>query len=113
MALKDPDALWLAGITLLVSLVYAYHLYRTARKWFVEEHSTRAFRNFFIAIMLQLGFFRIFIGSMVRAFPGEQWLVAAQGVAAPLLSLMLLSGGFVLYWTWRNEPVTPKKPDTK
>ena len=103
MTLRDSDALWLAVVTVLVSMVYGYHLYRTFRKWMWEERSPRAFRNFFIACMLQLGFFRIFIGSMVRAFPTTEWLVAVQGVAAPLLSLMLLSGGFVLLWTWRHE----------
>lgn len=103
MDLRDSDALWLAGVTVIVAVVYGYHLYRTLRKWTTEEHSERAFRNFFIAVMLEIGLFRILIGSLVRAYPQEHWLVTIQDVTAPLLSLLLLSGGIVILWTWRHE----------
>lgn len=99
---RDEDALWLAAITAVVFLIYGYHFYRAARLH-VKERSMRSFRNLFIAIMLQLGFLRIFIGSLSRAMPTLPGLVGVQLVVAPLLTLMLLSGGVVLWWTWRSD----------
>lgn len=104
MDIRDPDAFWLAAITGLVFFVYGYHFYRCVG-WFRRVRSRTAFRALFIAIMLQLGFLRIIVGSLVRALPQVHWLVVAQTIVAPLLTLMLLSGGFVLWWTWRQERV--------
>jgi fumarate reductase subunit C len=99
MQTGNGDALWLtiAGIAVFISWLYPF--YRTWKKW-VEERSYRAIRAAFIMTLLQVGLFRIVLGSSVRAYPENAFLTALQNSIAPVVSIMLLSGGILLTITW-------------
>lgn len=98
----DSDALWLSIVAGLIFLVWLFHLYRAFRLW-RRERSWRSFRNLFIAVMLQLGLFRIWLGATRLAAPDDPILEAAHLVTSPLLSLLLLSGGFVVAFAWTQD----------
>jgi len=107
---KEEDTLWLATLSLTVFCTYLYHLYRAGRQW-RRERSYRALRNFFIAIMLQVGLARIVLGAALRAFPDVQVLILANTVTAPILYVMLLSGGLVLALAWlADDRAAKRKP---
>ena len=97
--ISEEDALWLALLSGIVFLTYTYHLYRSAKLW-RRERTYRSIRAFFIAVMLQLGLFRIALGAMLRAYPEATWLVTLNNFAAPILYVMLLSGGVLLGVAW-------------
>lgn len=99
----ESDALWLSILSGLLFLVWADHLWH-AIGFYRKERSLRAFRNLFIAVMLQVGLLRIWIGATTRAAPTDPILPYLQAFTAPLLTLLLLSGGFVVAWTWRRKP---------
>lgn len=99
----SSDALWLSIVAGLVFLVWGYHCFRAVRLT-INTRSFRNFRNAFIAVMLQVGMFRIWIASAITLAPDEPWLNLMQQFTAPLLSLLLLSGGFVVAYTWWREP---------
>jgi len=98
----DTDGLWLAFVSTVIYLVWVDHAHHAFRLWF-HERTMRSFRNLFIAVMLQVGFLRIVIGSMVRATPENLMLERIQDITAPVLSLLILSGGFVVAYTWRQR----------
>lgn len=97
------DALWLSIASGLLFLVWLDHLWHAIGIW-RSERSLRSFRNLFIAVMLQVGFLRIWLGATVRAAPDDPILPILQAFVAPLLTLLLLSGGFVVAVTWRRKP---------
>lgn len=96
------DGLWLSILSGLNFLVWTYHLYRAVQLW-RSERRFRSFRNLFIAIMLQVGLLRIWLTATTRAAPNDQLLPLVNAFVAPLLTLLLLSGGFVVAWTWRHK----------
>ena len=98
----DNDALWLGVVGLLVFSTYLYNLYRSTRMYF-SERSLRAVRALFVSVMLQVGLARIVLGSFVRAYPDIRWLDFAQDVVAPVLTILLLSGGVVMMITWKAD----------
>lgn len=97
-----PDDVWLTVVSAVVFVVYLDHLFHAGKLW-RREHSARAFRNLFIAVMLQVGLFRILIGVANRAWPSIQPLEVIRAVTSPILTLMLLSGGIVIAWSWRAQ----------
>ena len=97
-----PDSVWLAAVSFLVWVIYIDHLYH-AVKLYTLERSYRAFRNGFIAVMLQLGLTRITIGSLQIAFPDVQFFMTLRTITAPLLTFFLLTGAIVLVYTWRRD----------
>lgn len=99
----DSDALWLSIASGLLFLVWADHLLHTIAQW-RRERSLRSFRGLFIAVMLQVGLLRIWVGATTRAAPDDRILPILQAFVAPLLTLLLLSGGFVMAYTWRRKP---------
>lgn len=98
----DEDALILGLVTIAVTLTWGYHWIRALRRW-RRDRSYPTGRAAFVATMLILSGIRIIVGSFVRAFPGIGWLAIVQTAVAPLLTLMLLSGGVILFALWRLE----------
>jgi hypothetical protein len=99
----DSDALWFSILSGLLFLVWGDHLWH-AFNAYRRERNLRSFRGLFIAVMLQVGLLRIWIGATVRAAPDDRILPLLNAMVAPLLTLLLLSGGFVVAWTWRRKP---------
>jgi hypothetical protein len=98
----NPDAFWLSVVTAVVFVTWTYHLYRSMDLWW-RERGYRALRGMFIAIMLQVGLLRIWIGASTRAFPEIPWLRLLQDMTAPVLTALLLSGGVLLFITWKAD----------
>lgn len=98
----DSDSLWLSVITAVVFLTYLDHLWHSIQRWRIDR-SAAAFRGLFIAIMLQVGLFRVLVGIVQRAFPDVLWIEVVRITTAPILTVMLLSGGLVLSWSWRTK----------
>lgn len=99
----NHDALWLSIVSGLMVLAWGDHLYHAGRLW-AAERSLRSFRNLFIAVMLEFGMLRIWLGATVRAAPGEVVLARLQDITAPVLSLLILSGAIVIAYTWHRRP---------
>ena len=98
----DEDALLLGIASIIVTLTWAYHWIRALRRW-RHERSFPATRAAFVASMLMLSGLRIIVGSFVRAFPTVTWLSYVQLAVAPVLTLMLLSGGVLMIVLWTLE----------
>ena len=98
----NNDALWLAIVGVLVLATYVYHLVRSALRT-AADRSWIAARGTFVATLLVIGVTRIAVGSFVRAFPTVEWLGTVQDLIAPVLTLLLLSGGIVLGILWTLE----------
>ena len=104
------DSLWLAGLSFIVWLFYLDHLYHAIRLYAAEK-SYRAFRNSFIAVMLQVGLTRIAIGSLQIAFPDQTFFVDLRNWTAPMLTFLLLTGAVVLAYTWRKDDTLHRAED--
>jgi hypothetical protein len=98
----DNDAFWLGVVGLIVFISYLYNLHRSTQMYF-NERSLRAVRALFVSVMLQIGLFRIMVGSFYRAYPDVWWLAFLQTVTAPILTVLLLSGGVVMMITWKAD----------
>lgn len=98
----DEDALILGVVSIVVTLTWSYHWIRALQRWQHERSYTQA-RQSFVATMLILSGVRIIVGSFVRAFPTVHWLVVVQTAVAPILTLMLLTGGVVMIALWLLE----------
>ena len=103
----DYDALWLGIVGVLVTLTWVYPWLRSVFRAASDEHPVRPryqnIRGAFLASMLMVGLVRIFVGSFVRAFPTVRWLELSQDALAPVLTLLLLSGGIVMTVLWILE----------
>jgi hypothetical protein len=89
-------------ISVTIFATYLYHLFSAIDLWRIER-SARSFRGAFIAVMLQLGLLRIVLAVAARVWPEAQIIVILNAITAPILSLLLLSGGVVLIYTWRHD----------
>lgn len=97
------DAFWLTLVSAGVFLSYLPHLYFSTQRY-RSEHSYRAFRGLFVAIMLQIGLLRIVLGAAARISPSTHTPVdVLSAITAPVLSLFLLTGGIVLAFSWVSE----------
>lgn len=101
--MAPEDAIWLAVVSGLVFLIYLDHL-RNSIAHYRKARTRRTFGSLFIAVMLQVGLALILVSRLERAFPGHNSFDVIQSILSPVLTLLLLSGGFVLFWTWRHEP---------
>lgn len=95
------DALWLAVFSIAIFVVWLDHLYHAIRRY-RHDRTVRSFRNAFIAVMLQVGLARIAVAALFRLYPNDVigWVAA---FLSPILTLLLLSGAIVVFWSWRVE----------
>lgn len=106
MTPADEDALWLGLVSLAVMLTWSYDLYRASS---AVGHASAPVpmltnaRGLFRSATIMVGLLRITLGSFVRAYPDTSWLVVAQSALAPVLTLLLLTGGLVLIVLWKLE----------
>lgn len=110
----DEDALLLGIASIVVTLTWSYHWIRALRRWRRERSYAQA-RAAFVATMLMLSGLRIIIGSFVRAFPSIKWLTYAQLGVAPVLTMMLLSGGvlMIVLWTLEDRQIRRSHPERR
>ena len=97
----NADGLWAAVATGLTILTWIPNTVKSVGMW-VDERTPRAFRGMFLSVMIFVGLVRILIGSLNRAFPGNDAIEIINLATAPVLTLMLLSGGIVTWYTWRR-----------
>lgn len=93
--------MWAAGATAIVIVTYLPNTWKSIWLW-KHERSARAFRGMFLSVMIFLGLVRILFGSLQRAFPNIDPLQVLNEISAPILTLMLLIGGIVTFYTWRK-----------
>ena len=99
MPISSETQLWLFAASSLVFVVWATHLVLSLRMWIIER-TARAFRNAYIAGMIQAGMLAILLGQAQRTWIRAPFLEDLRIFVAPILTWMLLSGGIVALWTW-------------
>lgn len=99
--MTNEDGLWAAVATALTLATWMPNTWKSVRLW-RDERSPRSFRGMFLSVMIFLGLVRILIGSLNRAFPASQPIEVVNLATAPILTLLLLTGGLVTWYTWRR-----------
>ena len=100
--MEQGDLVWLAIASLVVSLTYIYPAWRSVGL-FVEDKSLRGLRAAFLNVMMVVGLTRITATGFQRAYPDIQWLGNLNTIVAPLLTIMLLTGGIFLTVLWKID----------
>jgi len=93
--------LWLLVVGATAFIVWAIHFGLALGTW-IRERTARAFRNFYIALMIQAGMTSIVLGRATRVWPEAAWIVQLSLFVSPVLVWLLLSGGVVALWTWSH-----------
>lgn len=107
----NEDAFWLGIVGLVVLLTWSYDLYRVLRALWQDYDPLYRFTNgraLLRSSAIVVGLVRIVLGSFVRAYPNIHWLRVGQDAMAPILTLILLTGGLVLIVLWKLEDRTSK-----
>lgn len=99
--MTNEDGLWAAVATAVTMATWTPNTVKSIRLW-RDERSPRSFRGMFLSVMIFLGLVRILIGSLNRAFPANDAIDVVNLATAPVLTLLLLSGGLVTWYTWRR-----------
>lgn len=105
--MNPDDAVWIlaigvaAGLSWLPHLVYSWRRYRRPEAF--PNPKFAPFRALFVAIMIELAFLSAVASTIIRAWPGTEWLNGPSSVVRIITLALLLSGGLVLWAAWRLE----------
>jgi hypothetical protein len=97
----NEDSFWVVIVSALTFVTWLPNFVWQWRAW-RSERTPRSFRHFFIATMVQVGLLRIVLSASARAWPTLSAIQVVNLVTAPILTIMLLSGGLVAIYTWRS-----------
>jgi hypothetical protein len=101
MTPPPDDATWLVIASAITFVSWLPNTLLSARLW-LEERSARAFRAVYVAFLLQVGLLRIVFSTAARNWPNNEWVQLVNNLTAPILTILLVSGGLVAWWTWRS-----------